>query len=223
VERPCERGLHCPIVSAMQRNGLAEQWRLRLMAATIDLAATEHAIDPAHPPGTTAFPECLGLRGPGHRSGQLCTATGCNKATGSVRHGLSAVGPSRNACRRRRGVAATNEARNPTGRLRGAWSLARWQRRSCALAAAVTERRTTAKKAEYLSRPRRGPSACPFGQTHMTGKGETAPCGLMHAHVAAMRYAVKLLLKDLWAAWRTVAAGESRQIIRSSEEFRLVN
>jgi hypothetical protein len=58
------------------------------------------------------------------------------------------------------------------------------------------------KKAEYLARPRLGPSACPFGQTHSTRKGEILTCGLMHAHVAAMRYAVKLLLRDVWVAWR---------------------
>jgi hypothetical protein len=51
-------------------------------------------------------------------------------------------------------------------------------------------RRTTAK-AEYLARPRLGPSACPFGQAHTTRRGEPVTCGLMHAHVAAMRYAVK--------------------------------
>jgi hypothetical protein len=59
------------------------------------------------------------------------------------------------------------------------------------------------KKAEYLARQRRGPSACPFGQTHTNRKGEILTCGLMHAHVAAMRYAVKLLLRDLWIAWQT--------------------
>ncbi len=58
------------------------------------------------------------------------------------------------------------------------------------------------KKSEYLRRPRRGSSACPFGQAHSNRKGEILTCGLRHAHVAAMRYAVKLLLKDMWGAWR---------------------
>ena len=61
------------------------------------------------------------------------------------------------------------------------------------------------KKAEYLARQPRGPSACAFGQTHTTRKGDILTCGLKHAHVAAMRYAVKLLLRDLWAAWRLAA------------------
>ena len=29
----------------------------------------------------------------------------------------------------------------------------------------------------------------------------------MHPHAAAMRYAVKLLLRDLWVAWRTHGHG----------------
>ncbi len=65
------------------------------------------------------------------------------------------------------------------------------------------------KKAEYLALPRRGPSACPFGQTHTTRKGETVMCGLMHGHAAAMRSAVKLLLRDLWVAWRTLGRDAS--------------
>ena len=60
------------------------------------------------------------------------------------------------------------------------------------------------KKAEYLARPRLGPSACPFGQTHTNRKGDAILCGLNHAHMAAMRFAVKVLLRDLWVAWRTV-------------------
>jgi hypothetical protein len=68
------------------------------------------------------------------------------------------------------------------------------------------------KKAEYLARPRLGPAACPFGQTHMNRKGDPMTCGLMHAHVAAMRYAIKALLKDLWIAWRALSPKAGHRI-----------
>jgi hypothetical protein len=58
------------------------------------------------------------------------------------------------------------------------------------------------KKGEYLARPRRGPSECPFGETHTNRRHQVVTCGLMHAHRAAMRYAAKLLLRDLWVAWQ---------------------
>ena len=57
------------------------------------------------------------------------------------------------------------------------------------------------KKAAYLARERTGESQCPFGQTHKDKSGKVMTCGLLHAHNAAMRFAVKLLLKDLWIAW----------------------
>ena len=60
-----------------------------------------------------------------------------------------------------------------------------------------------AKYAEYLARPRTGPSECPFGQVHGTGKPvKCPPTG--HVHNAAMRYAVKCLLRDMWVEWRHV-------------------
>lgn len=85
------------------------------------------------------------------------------------------------------------------------------------------------KRKEYLDRPRVGPSGCPFGQEHRgmaraldaktgwsrkTGAGRTVQCvktdpetGVVssaHVYAAAKRYAVKMLLKDLWIEWRRV-------------------
>lgn len=57
------------------------------------------------------------------------------------------------------------------------------------------------KKLEYLARPHRGPSACPFGQVHVDRNGRSYACGRAQADAAAQRYAVKLLLGDLWRAW----------------------
>ena len=66
------------------------------------------------------------------------------------------------------------------------------------------------KKAEYLARPRLGESGCPIGQVHKdkggkvlqcvkaNGEGETSA----HLHNAAMRYAVKELIKDMWVEWQ---------------------
>ena len=59
---------------------------------------------------------------------------------------------------------------------------------------------------------------------HGTPKGKIVACGLRHAHVAATRYAVKLLLKDLWIAWRRDAREESAgsgNHAASSEDMRL--
>ena len=58
------------------------------------------------------------------------------------------------------------------------------------------------KKLEYMARPRRGPSACPFGQTHTNRRRQVVACGRKHGHLAAMRYSVKVLLRDLWVEWR---------------------
>jgi hypothetical protein len=66
-----------------------------------------------------------------------------------------------------------------------------------------------AKKAAYLARPRLGDSGCPMGQIHKDKNGKVIPCfsdqsgGTTSAHVhnAAMRAAVKELLKDLWVEW----------------------
>ena len=61
------------------------------------------------------------------------------------------------------------------------------------------------KKAQYLSNSgdhvRRGESDCPFGQVHRNKNGTIVGCGDKHAHNAAQRYAVKMLLKDLWVEW----------------------
>ena len=57
------------------------------------------------------------------------------------------------------------------------------------------------KKAEYLARERIGESECPFGQLHLGTDKKPIKCGLGHAHNAAMRYAVKMMLKDLWIEW----------------------
>lgn len=64
------------------------------------------------------------------------------------------------------------------------------------------------KKAEYLLRERTGPSACPFGQEHKDKSGKVIACGDAHAHNAAMRKAVKDLLKDLWVEWHRRSPGE---------------
>lgn len=68
------------------------------------------------------------------------------------------------------------------------------------------------KKAEYEARPRTGPSECPLGREHPAAGGGFRPCyspnsvaghpTSAHVHTAAMRYAVKCLLRDLWRAWR---------------------
>jgi len=62
------------------------------------------------------------------------------------------------------------------------------------------------KKAQYQSNAgnhvRRGPSNCPFGQTHKDAGGAVIACGDGHAHAAAMRYAVKCLLRDMWVEWQ---------------------
>lgn len=61
-------------------------------------------------------------------------------------------------------------------------------------------------KAEYLgdagNHVRRGPSNCPFGQTHYAKRStKTIECGLAHADAAARRKAVKDFLRDLWSEW----------------------
>lgn len=66
------------------------------------------------------------------------------------------------------------------------------------------------KKAQYHLREPVGPSGCVFGQTHKSGS-EVIKCGDAHAHNAAMRYAVKCLIRDLWIEWRQVMS-ESDQL-----------
>lgn len=58
------------------------------------------------------------------------------------------------------------------------------------------------KKVDYLARQRTGPSNCPFGQTHLNKDKKPIECGLGHAHNAAMRYAIKIFLRDLWSEWQ---------------------
>lgn len=78
------------------------------------------------------------------------------------------------------------------------------------------------KREEYFTRSRLGPSNCPMGQEHRTsekeGKGvlqcvkldeETGRETSAHLHAAAMRYAVKELLKDAWCEWRRVIPADS--------------
>jgi hypothetical protein len=193
-------------VGATQRDGLAIQWQLPLVTATTDLAATEHAIDlqltrlarqhflsgwieEAPGIGLGGFARLLGVTGPLDRFAtvsKLWAYLGMHVDDGAAprlrcgeRVRWSARG--RMVCHQ----IATSIVRVHRGRYRAAYDR---------------------KKVEYLARPRLGPSACPFGQTHTTRKGEILTCGLMHAHVAAMRYAVKLLLRDLWVAWRTLGA-----------------
>jgi len=70
--------------------------------------------------------------------------------------------------------------------------------------------RYAAKKAEYLARPRMGESGCPMGQVHKDKAGKLLQCvkengeGESSAHLnnAAMRYAVKMLIKDMWVEWQ---------------------
>jgi hypothetical protein len=189
-------------VGAMQRDGLAEQWRLPLIAATSDLATIEHAIDLQltrlarqhflsswiqETPG-------IGLRG----FARLLGVTGSLDRFATVSKLWAYLGMHVDdgmAPRHRRGQRANWSAQGRVVCHQIATSIVRVGRGRYREA-------YDRKKAEYLARPRRGPSACPFSQTHTTRKGELVACGLMHAHRAAMRYAVKLLVRDLWVAWR---------------------
>ena len=71
------------------------------------------------------------------------------------------------------------------------------------------------KRLEYVQRERHGESGCPFGQVHKDRNGKLLACVKQaenketsaHVHSAAMRYAVKQLLKDLWVAWRRDESG----------------
>jgi hypothetical protein len=191
-------------VGAMKRDGLSEQWRLPLIAATADLAVTEHAIDlqlvrlarqhylsgwvsQAPGIGLPGFARLLGVTGPLDR---FATVSRLWAYLGM--HVDDGVAP-----RRRRGQRANWSAQGRVVAHQLAVAIVRVRRGRYR---AAYDR----KKAEYLARPRTGPSACPFGQAHTNKKGLPVTCGLMHAHMAAERYAVKLLLRDLWVAWRRV-------------------
>lgn len=191
-------------VGAMQRDGLAEPWRLPLVTARDDLAATEHAIDlqlirlarqhflsgwiqQAPGIGLPGLARLLAVTGPLDRFAtvaRLWAYLGMHVDQGGM------------APRRRRGQKAPWSAQGRVVCHQLATSIVRVRGGRYRLA-------YDRKKTEYLARPRLGPSACPFGQTHTNRKGVILTCGLMHAHVAAMRYAVKTLLRDLWVAWRT--------------------
>jgi transposase len=192
-------------VGAMQRDGLADQWILPLTTSATDLAATERAINKhlkrlvrQHP--LRAFIESapgIGLAG----FGRLLGATGPLDRFATVSKLWAYVGlhvVDGESPRRRRGKSANW---SPQGRVvchQLAVSIVRARRGRYR---AAYDR----KKAEYLVRPRVGLSTCPFGQTHTNRNGDAIPCGLNHAHNAAMRYAVKYLLRDLWVAWRKLA------------------
>jgi hypothetical protein len=197
-------------VGAMRRDGLAEEWCLPLVTATNDLASTEHVIDlqlarlvRQHPmrafiesaPGIAlgGFARLLGATGPLDRFAtvsKLWAYLGMHVVDGT-------------APRRRRGHQANWSAHGRVVCHQLGVAIVRLRRGRYREA-------YDRKKAEYLARPRRGPSACFFGQTHLNKKREAITCGLLHAHMAAMRYAVKLLLRDLWVAWRTVAQHDHR-------------
>lgn len=189
-------------VGAMERDGLAKQWTLPLAAAVHDLAVTERAIDRqltrlaeqhflsrciADAPGVglPGLGRLLGVTGPLDRFAtvaKLWAYLGMHVEDGAAprrRRGRQAnwSGQGRVVCRQ----LATSIVRARRGRYREAYDR---------------------KKAEYLERERRGPSACPFGQVHADRAGLVLACGRAHADAAAQRYAVKLLLRDLWLAWR---------------------
>ena len=189
-------------VKAMQRDGLAEPWCRPLTTAMQDLATIERALDrqldrlvrqhflsawiaTAPGIGVGGFARLLGATGPLDRFptvGKLWAYLGMSVEDGR-------------APRRRRGQRDRWSAQGRVVCHQLGMSIVRVNRGRYR---AAYDR----KKAEYLTRPRRGPSACPFGQAHLTRRGQTLPCGLLHAHRAAMRYAVKALLRDLWLAWR---------------------
>jgi transposase len=193
----------CNRIKAMQRDGLAEEWCRPLVADAVALKGAEHAVDlqlarlarqhflsgwiqdaPGIGPG--GFARLVGTTGSLDRFptvSKLWAYVGLHVDDGMAprrrsgqRANWSAQG--RVVCHQL-GVAIVRVRR---GRYREAYDT---------------------KKAQYMARPRVGPSECPFGQTHTTRKGTIVACGRIHAHRAAMRYAVKALLKDLWVAWRT--------------------
>lgn len=196
----------------MQRDGLAEPWRLPLVTARNDLAATEHAIDrqltrlarqhflsgwiqDAPGIGLPGFARLLAVTGPLDRF-----ATVARLWAYLGMHVDNGVAP-----RRRRGQKAPWSAQGRVVCHQLGVAIVRVRRGRYREA-------YDRKKLEYLTRPRVGPSKCPFGQAHTNRKGDVLTCGLMHAHVAARRYAVKLLLRDLWAAWRVMPGGSATQV-----------
>lgn len=88
-----------------------------------------------------------------------------------------------------------------------------------------------AKKRYYLQhRERSGPSGCPMGQIHKTEKGAILACvksvdGVetsIHVHRAAMRYAVKELVKALWIEWHRVLKPERLEEWERAAKIRLM-
>jgi hypothetical protein len=200
--------------AALKRDGVPEQWHLPMLVAATDLAATEHAIgleltrlarqhflsgwiQEAPGIGLGGFARLLGVTGPLERFAtvsKLWAYMGLHVVDGAAprsRRGRPArwSAQGRVICHQI-GVAIV---RLGAGRYRVAYDR---------------------KKAEYLARPRRGPSACPFEQVHRTTKGAVVLCGLKHADNAARRYAVKALLRDMWEAWHALApsSGEAAVI-----------
>jgi hypothetical protein len=196
---------------AMERDGLAEAWRRPLIAAADDLARTEHAInlelarlgrrhalrgwiEAAPGIGLPGFARLLAVTGPLDRFanvGKLWAYLGMHVVGGAaprLRRGAQACwsAQGRSVCYQ----LGMSIVRAGHGRYREAYDR---------------------KKTEYLARTRRGPSACPFGQVHTNRRREVVPCGLMHAHVAAMRYSVKALLRDLWTEWHRWLADAGAQ------------
>lgn len=193
---------------ALRRDGLPEQWCAPLLVATVDLAAAERAIDcqlrrlarqhflrawVERTPGIAlgGFARLIGVTGPLERFG---TASKLWAFVGlDVQDGM--------APRRRRGQQQRWSAQGRVVCHQLGVAIVRVNRGPYR---AAYDR----KKAEYLARPPRGPSACPFGQTHRTWQGDIRSCTRKHPHFAAMRYAVKLLLRDLWLAWRRECPAE---------------
>ena len=63
------------------------------------------------------------------------------------------------------------------------------------------------KKSEYAAKNPTGPSACVFGHTH-TAKGATIQCSKRHVDMAARRYGVQKLVRDLWIAYhKSIGSG----------------
>ncbi len=162
-------------VGAMQRDELAEQWYTPLVTAGDDLASTEHAINlqltrlprqhflsgwiqDAPGIGLPGFARLLGVTGPLDRFdtvSRLRAYLGCTSIVTALRRAVDG------ASKRTGQVVCYQLAESIVRVRRGRYSEA-YDR----------------KKAEYLARPRRGPSACQFGQTHTDRQRQVLKCGL---------------------------------------------
>jgi hypothetical protein len=197
-------------IAAMRRDGVPEQWHEPLAVVVRDLEAAERAVNRQLArlsrrhflSGWIEATPGIGLPG----FGRLIAVTGALDRFATTSKLWAYLGmhvQDGMAPRRRRGQ-------------RSAWSVQ--GRVVChQLARSIVRARRSRyreaydrKKAEYLARDRRGPSACPFGQTHRDHAGNVLQCDRRHAHAAAMRYAVKRLLRDLWVEWRHAAPLRTR-------------